>query len=120
MHICIPYSTFEPIREILYSPLQGDQAGPDRRWVTLLTQQIKSATVELAAELAHGQATVGELMALKVGDFIELDRAATLITKVDGVPILECDYGTLGARYGVRVRAFLNQPADVIAALSPP
>ncbi|MGZ5847263.1 MAG: flagellar motor switch protein FliM, partial [Ramlibacter sp.] len=110
MHICIPYSTFEPIREILYSPLQGDQGGPDRRWVTLMTQQIKSATVELAAELAHSQATIGELMALKTGDFIELDRLPTLTAKVDGVPVFECDYGTLGAHYGLRIREFLTQP----------
>ncbi len=109
LHICIPYSTFEPIREILYSPLQGDQGGPDRRWVSLLTQQIKAATVELAAELAHSQATVGELMGLKVGDFIELDRMPTLMAKVDGVPVFECDYGTLGARYGVRIREFMTQ-----------
>jgi len=111
MHLCIPYSTFEPIREILYSPLQGDQGGPDRRWVSLLTQQIKSATVELAAELAHSQATVRELMALKAGDFIELDRLPTLVSKVDGVPVFECDYGTLGSRYGVRIREFLTQPS---------
>lgn len=116
IHICIPYATLEPIREILYSPMQGDQGGPDRRWVSVLTQEIKSATVELAAELAYSHATVRELMALKVGDFIELDRGATLTTKVDGVPVFECEYGTLGARYGVRIREFLTQPAPGSAA----
>lgn len=110
LHICIPYSTFEPIREILYSPLQGDQGGPDRRWVALLKQQIQSAAVEVAAELAYSEATVRELMALKAGDFIELDRAPTLTAKVDGVPVFECDYGTVGGRYGLRIREFLTQP----------
>lgn len=110
LHICIPYSTFEPIREILYSPLQGDQGGPDRRWVALLKQQIQSAAVEVAAELAYSEATVRELMALKTGDFIELDRAPTLTAKVDGVPVFECDYGTVGGRYGLRIREFLTQP----------
>ncbi|NML43404.1 flagellar motor switch protein FliM [Ramlibacter sp. G-1-2-2] len=109
LHICIPYSTFEPIREILYSPLQGDQ-GADRRWLSLLTQQIQSATVELAAELAYSEATVRELMALKVGDFIELDRAPTLTAKVDGVPVFDCGYGTVGGRYGLRINEFLTQP----------
>ena len=98
LHICVPYSCFEPIREILYSPLQGDQQEPDKRWVNLLTHQIKSATVSLAAELAHSQATVGELMALKVGDFIELDLNPTLLAKVDGVPIFECEYLERSAR----------------------
>ena len=108
IHICIPYSTFEPIRETLYSPLQGDQAEPDRRWVTLLTQQIKSATVDLTAELAHSETTVRALMALKAGDFIELTRNPTLTAKVDGVPLLECSYGTIGAHYGLRVQEVLT------------
>lgn len=110
LHICIPYSTFEPIRETLYSPLQGDQAEPDRRWVTLLTQQIKSATVELTAELAQQESSVRALLGLKAGDFIELDRNPTLTAKVDGVPLFECAYGTLGARYGLRVQDVLTQP----------
>lgn len=114
MHLCIPYSTFEPIREILYSPLQGDTGAADRRWVHLLSQQIRSATVELVAELAHSQATVRELLALKVGDFIELDRESTLVTKVDGVPVFQCEYGTLDQRYGLRVTEFLTHPADAL------
>lgn len=109
MHICIPYSCLEPIRETLYSPLQGDQQEPDKRWVNLLTQQIKSATVSLAAELAHSEATVGELMALKKGDFIELDLAPTLVATVDGVPIFECQYGTMGTHYGLQIKEFLTQ-----------
>ncbi|MES2423148.1 MAG: flagellar motor switch protein FliM [Pseudomonadota bacterium] len=111
LHICIPYSTFEPIRETLYSPLQGDQAEPDRRWVTLLTQQIKSATVDLTAELAHRDTTVRELINLKAGDFLELERSPTLVAKVDGVPLFECNYGTLGTRYGLRVQDVLTQPS---------
>lgn len=111
LHICIPYSTFEPIRETLYSPLQGDQAEPDRRWVTLLTQQIKSATVELTAELAQKESNVRTLLGLKAGDFIELTRTPTLTAKVDGVPLFECAYGTMGARYGLRVQDVLTQPS---------
>ncbi|MGE4243979.1 flagellar motor switch protein FliM [Ramlibacter sp.] len=111
LHLCIPYSTFEPIRDVLHSPPPGNTAAPDSRWLHLLTQQVQSATVELAAELAYSQATVRELVALKTGDFIELDRAPTLTVKVDSVPVFECDYGTLGARYGLRIREFLTQSA---------
>ena len=73
MHFCIPYATLEPIRDVLYSTMQGDATEPDRRWVNLLKQQIQSAEVELVAELAHAPATVEQLLALKPGDFIELD-----------------------------------------------
>jgi flagellar motor switch protein FliM len=73
VHFCIPYSTLEPIRDVLYSTIQGDANEPDRRWVNLLKQQIQSAEVDLVAELAHAPATVEQLLAFKPGDFIELD-----------------------------------------------
>src|SRR5574343_519050 len=37
IYFCIPYSTLEPIRDVLYSSLQGDAQEPDRRWVKLLS-----------------------------------------------------------------------------------
>ncbi|MEO8923768.1 MAG: flagellar motor switch protein FliM, partial [Caldimonas sp.] len=53
IHFCIPYATFEPIREVLYGAMQGDANAPDRRWINLMTQQIQAAEVELVAELGH-------------------------------------------------------------------
>ena len=110
LHICIPYSTLEPIRDTLYSTLQGDSIETDKRWVSLLTQQIKVAEIELSAELGHAQATVGELMALKPGDFIELELKDSLVVKSDGVPVFECRYGTSNGRYSIRIQDFLSVP----------
>src|SRR5574343_93108 len=93
IHICIPYATLEPIRDILFSSIQGDSAEPDHRWVKLLTQQIQSAEVNLVAELAHAPATVEQLLAFKPGDFIELDLEKIIQAKVDGVPVFDCYYG---------------------------
>ena len=115
LHVCLPYDMLEPVRERLAGPAPVGADEPDRRWVAALSQQIKSATVELAAELAHGDATVGELLALKAGDFIALDRRATLTAKVDGVPVFECDYGTVGPHYGLRIREFLTQAVPAAA-----
>lgn len=112
MHLCIPYSTFEPIRETLYSSLQGDAQSTDRRWVFELSQQIKSAEVELVAELGHARATVGDLVRLKAGDFIELDLDRTLTAKVDGIDVFECRYGTSNGRYALKVQSFLTQSTD--------
>jgi flagellar motor switch protein FliM len=86
LHLCIPYSTLEPIRDVLYSTMQGDSMEADKRWVTMMTQQIKAAEIELTAELAHAKASVGELMALKAGDFIELELGETLTVTSDGHP----------------------------------
>jgi flagellar motor switch protein FliM len=110
LHLCIPYSTLEPIRDTLYSTLQGDAVESDKRWVNLLTQQIKVAEIELTAELGHARATVGELMALKPGDFIELDLAETLTVKSDGVPVFDCRYGVSNGHYAICIQDFLNTP----------
>ncbi|HEU4620985.1 MAG TPA: flagellar motor switch protein FliM [Burkholderiaceae bacterium] len=106
MHICIPYSTFEPIRELLFSTLAGDATEPDKRWVRLLTHQIQSAEVELVAELAHANARLGDLLELEVGDFIELDIKPLIDVKVDQVPLLTCRYGTHTGRYAIQVERF--------------
>ncbi|HEY9063740.1 MAG TPA: flagellar motor switch protein FliM [Burkholderiaceae bacterium] len=107
IHFCIPYATLEPIRDVLYSTIQGDASEPDRRWVNLMKQQIQAAEVELIAELATAPATVEQLLAFKVGDFVELDLAQTIEAKVAGVPVLDCSYGTSNGRYALKVNQLL-------------
>lgn len=108
VHFCIPYSTLEPIRDVLYSSIQGDSTEPDRRWVNLLKEQIKSAEVELVAELGTAPATVEQLLALKPGDFIELDLEPMVQAKVDGVPVFDCHYGTAEGRYAIKIDRMLT------------
>ncbi|BDI04462.1 flagellar motor switch protein FliM [Sphaerotilus microaerophilus] len=108
IHFCVPYATLEPIRDVLYSSTHGDSAEPDRRWVKLLTHQIQAAQVQLVAELAKAPATVEQLLALKAGDFIELDLNKLIEAKVDGVPVLEAHYGTSNGRYALKVERLLT------------
>ena len=108
VHFCIPYSTFEPIRDVLYSTVQGDGAEPDRRWVNLLKTQIEFAEVELVAELATTQATVEQMLAYKPGDFIELDLDPAIQATVDGVPLLDCHYGTANGRYAIKIDRLIS------------
>ena len=108
IHFCIPYATLEPIRDVLYSTIQGDASEPDRRWVNLMKQQIQSANVELIAELAHAPATVEQLLSFKVGDFIELDLRQAIQVKVVGVPVFDCHYGTSNGKYALKVNQLLT------------
>ncbi len=108
IHFCIPYSTLEPIRDVLYSSIQGDSSEPDRRWVNLLKQQIQSAEVDLIAELGTAQATVEQLLAFKPGDFVELDLLPMIQAKVDGVPVFDCQYGTSDGHYAIKIDQLLT------------
>lgn len=108
IHFCIPYSTLEPIRDVLYSTIQGDAAEPDRRWVNLMKQQIQAAEVQVIAELAQAPATVEQLLSFKVGDFIELDLKPGIQAKVAGVPVFDCHYGTSNGKYALKVDQLLT------------
>ncbi len=107
VHICMPYSTLEPIRDVLYSAMQGD-AEPDRRWVKLLRSQLQSADLPVVAELATARATVEQLLSYKPGDFIELDLQQMIQAKVDGVPVFDCTYGTSNGRNAIKIDRLLT------------
>jgi flagellar motor switch protein FliM len=108
VNLCFPYSTLEPIRDILYSTSQGDTGEPDRRWVQLLKTEIQSAQVELVATLATAPATVEQLLSFKPGDFIELDLEPVIKAKVDGVPVFDCHYGTSNKHYAIKIDQLLT------------
>jgi flagellar motor switch protein FliM len=108
INLCFPYSTLEPIRDVLYSTSQGDAGEPDRRWVQLLKTEIQSAEVELVATLATAPATVEQLLSFKPGDFVELDLDPVIQAKVDGVPVFDCHYGTSNKHYAIKVDQLLT------------
>ena len=108
LRICIPYSTLEPIRDVLYSTTQGDAVEVEQRWVNMLSKEIESADVTLVADLANAELSVQQLMVLRRGDFIELERPANVQASVNGVPVLECQFGTHNGKYALRVERSLS------------
>lgn len=111
-HICVPYSALEPIRDLIYSTMQGDHTEPDRRWVRMLSKQVQVAEVELCATLLQTTVTVKQLMQLKVGDVIAVDVPPTINATIDGVPIFECSYGARNGQYAIRIERPLRNSAE--------
>ena len=109
IHICMPYATLEPIRDVLYSATQGDAIEVDRRWVKVLSKEIQAAEVTLVAELARADATVEQLLAMRPGDFIELERQPHIRASIGGIDMFECQYGTHNTKYAIRVERVLHQ-----------
>ncbi len=109
-HVCIPYSTIEPIRDLLCSSVLGDATGTDRRWVRMLSRQVQVAEVEMVATLGEANINVGQLVNMKVGDVIMLDIPDTVVAAVDHVPVFDCKYGTLNGQYAIKVNEILTIP----------
>ncbi len=108
VHFCFPYASLEPIRDLLYSSLQADGQEPDRRWVRQLTQQVQSAEVELCGELANTQMRLRELIRLQPGDFVPLPLRDIIPVKIDGVPVMECSFGTVNGHIAIRIERLLK------------
>jgi flagellar motor switch protein FliM len=112
MHICIPYSILEPIRDLLSNSVQGEALEVDKRWVGRLSKQVQSAEVVLLVNLAQVQVTLDQILKMKVGDVIPLDIPEFVTASVDGVPVMECRYGVSNGQYALRMEKMLNSTSN--------
>ncbi len=105
--VCIPYSMIEPIRDLLSNPLQ-DEVVVDKQWVRQLSQQVQSADVELRAHFLTFQSSIGQLLKLQTGDVLPIEIPKAIVAKVNGIPVMECGYGTSNSHYALRVQKMIN------------
>jgi len=110
-HICLPYAMIEPVRDLLYSSMQGDHLEVDKRWLRLLTQQVQTAEVELIATLGQAAVTFNQILQMKTGDVIPLGIPEAITATVDGVPVMECRYGLFNGQYALKVDKMLTNAA---------
>ena len=108
LHVCIPYSMIEPIRDTLYSALQGDHLEVDKRWIKLMSQQVQIAEVELVANIGHTKVTFEQILSMQAGDIIPLEIPKTITAHVDGIPVMDCHYGIMNGQYALRVNAMIS------------
>jgi flagellar motor switch protein FliM len=111
-HICLPYAMIEPVRDLLYSSVQGDHLEVDKRWLRLLGQQVQVAEVELIATLGHTAVTFNQILKMKAGDVIGFDIPEAITAAVDGVPVMQCRYGLFNGQYALKVEKMLASSAN--------
>lgn len=116
LHVCLPYVSMEPIRDILNAETQADFTHADERWASLLASEIQSVDITLVAELAVLDSTVADVLAMKVGDFIALKIEPQITVSVEGVPLFACQHGTTNERHAIRVDGHIGR--DKVAAYS--
>jgi len=88
LFFCIPYSMIEPVKEKLYSGIQGDKFDQDQRWVARLKDILMGSPVEVVAELGKTVLTCSDLMGLREGDVLTLHKSTSdeLEVKVESIP----------------------------------
>jgi flagellar motor switch protein FliM len=94
LHITLPYSMLEPIRELLAAGIQSDRVESDERWTKTLQEDLKEVKVNMSCSLTEIELNLRELMSLGIGDIIPIDLPKTVVANVEGLPAYHCEFGS--------------------------
>lgn len=118
LHMTIPYSMLEPIRELLDAGTVSDRTETDERWTLALKEDIKSAEVRLKSTLAEVELTLGEVMRMKPGDIIPFEFPDTVtLTTDDDVPVFRGRFGVSLGNNAIRIIEPVQKNLPVVANL---
>ena len=109
-NICIPFSTIEPLRELLSNPPMDNSRHEDSEWRSILASQMRETELELVAQFADINTRLSNVMKMKKGDIIPLDKQEFIEANVGSVPVFTAKYGSVNNQYALKVDR-MNQPA---------
>lgn len=108
LHVTMPYSMLEPIKDLLDAGIQSDVAERDGRWSHLLQDEMRLAQVEVGTVLATADLTMREVLAFRPGDVLAIDMPDELTACVEEVPIFRARYGVSRGNYALKVTEMLR------------
>ena len=110
LFFCIPYSMIEPVKEKLYSGIQGDKFDLDQRWVTRLKEILMNSAIEVVAEVGKISLTFSDLMSLKEGEVLTLGKCASddMLIAVEDVPKFKGLPGFSRGNQAIRITKILS------------
>lgn len=113
IHITMPYSMLEPIRELLDAGIQSDRSDVDERWSQALSDEIKSAEVEVSATLTKTPLTLQEVINLKEGDIIPIDMPDTVGVYAEDIPLFKATHGVHNGNYAIKITDKMDRPTHM-------
>jgi flagellar motor switch protein FliM len=123
VHITMPYSMIEPLRELLDAGVASDRVEHDGRWVQALKEEIEDAEVELTTMLGRGRITMQQLLDMKPGDILPCDFNGRATVMAEEVPIFRGTFGVSHGQQAVqleeRVSRFKPKILDTLLAHKP-
>ena len=118
LHVTLPYSMLEPIRELLDAGIQSDRVHDDDSFRVTLHEQLRGAEVTVSSVLAHKQISLRQLTGLKVGDILPIDLPKVVPVCVEQVPVFTGEFGISNGLNAVKITA-KHPPGGHHAAAAP-
>jgi len=107
-NIVMPYLMIEPLRSLLNGPLTDSHPQEDRQWGQRMAGEIKQSQIELIADFTDLPSSIGQVMALKIGDILPIELPEAVTARVDGVPVMNCEYGSQSGLRALRVKELID------------
>lgn len=104
VHITMPYSMIEPLRELLDAGVAADRVEHDERWAMALREEIEDAEVELTTTLGRGRITMQQLLDLQAGDILSCDFSGTATVLAEDVPVFRGTFGVSHGQQAVQIK----------------
>jgi flagellar motor switch protein FliM len=117
VELLLPYSTIEPIRDVLLQMFMGEKFGRDPIWEGHLATEIGQAQIAVDAVLYEAQLPLRQLMTLGLGDTLtlELKPDAMVSVRCGNIILTEGRMGRVGDRVAVRIAKNLRKPRTTFA-----
>ncbi len=112
IHITLPYSMLEPIRDILDTGMQSERTDTDERWLKTMQEELEGMDITISADLTETELTLGELAELKPGDIIPIELPEQILVKAEAIPVFRATYGTADNRWAVKITEMIERPAQ--------
>ncbi|MFK7605380.1 MULTISPECIES: flagellar motor switch protein FliM [unclassified Pseudomonas] len=94
LHVTMPYSMIEPVREMLDAGFQSDLDDQDERWSKALREDVLDVNVPLSATVARRQLRLRDILHMQPGDVIPIELNDELVMRANGVPSFKVKLGS--------------------------
>ena len=110
IHITLPYSMLEPIREVLDAGVQSDRTDIDDRWITALRDEVKNAEVELSSMLTEATLSLRDVMKMKPGDIIPIEMPEKVTIRAEDIPVFRGQLGVSHEQMAIKIVEQVERP----------
>lgn len=114
VEIMIPYSTLEPVRELLLQMFMGEKFGRDSIWETHLTKELYATDIQLQAILGESTVPLDVLLNMKPGTRIMLNSRVedSVELRVGKHPMFTAKTGQKRGKIAVNIEEYIEPKGD--------
>ncbi|WP_086932483.1 flagellar motor switch protein FliM [Agarilytica rhodophyticola] len=113
LHVTMPYSMVEPIRDVLDAGLQSDTDEKDDRWAKALREDVLDAHINLECDIVRREIPLRDIVDLRTGDIIPVNMPDVHVATANGIPFFKATLGQSNDNLALKVSEIILTPATI-------